>query len=152
QGRQGPRLVMAYLAFGLAVCVKQHFVMPATISTCLLVLGWWRGRVRRKAIERGLLVGAAVATMVYVLESLVTGGRSWQAAFVAAGSVRLIHPADWDHVGIIWVGIIGLTAGLILTLTAAGLAAVMARPGIGRKVVAILGCVWIGLILSLLDL
>src|SRR5262245_46903433 len=152
KGSQGPRLVVAYMAFGLAVCVKQHFVMAATISTGLLVVGWWRGRVRWKAIERGLLVGAAVAAVVYGLEGLVTEGRIWQAAFWAAGAVGLVHPADWDHVGVTWVGIIHMTAGLIVLLVAAGLAAVAARPGNARKAVALTGTGWVGLILVLLAL
>jgi hypothetical protein len=148
----GWRLLGAAAAFALSVCVKQHFVMPATISMGLLILGCARGRVLCQAIGRGLLVAAAIVTVVYGLEGLVTGGRIWQAAFLAPGAVGRVHPADWDHVGITWVGIIHMTAGLILLLVAAGLTAVMAQPGIGRKVVAILGTGLVAFILVLLAL
>jgi hypothetical protein len=148
----GPRLLGAAAAFALAMCVKQHFVMPATISMGLLVLGCARGRVRCQAIGRGVLVTAAIVTAVYACEGWVTGGRSWQAAFLAAGAVGRVHPADWDHVGVAWVGIIHMSAGLILLLVAAGLTAVMVQPGIGRKVVALLGTGLVAFILVLLAL
>jgi hypothetical protein len=152
KGSQGPRLLLASAAFGLAVCVKQHFVMPATISTWLLITGWWQGQVRWRLLGRSLLLGATVAAVVYGLEGLVTEGRIWQAAFLAAGAVGRVHPADWGHVTLTWLGIIHMTVGLIVLLVAAGLAAVGARSGMIRKTIAIAGTGWVGFILVLLAL
>jgi hypothetical protein len=146
------RLLGAAAAFALSVCVKQHFVMPATISLGLLIRGAARGRLPGQAIGWGVLAAAVIVTVVYVGEGLVTGGRIWQAAFLAAGAVGRVHPAGWDHAGIIWVGTIHRTAGLLLLLVATGLAAVMAQPGIGRKVVALLGTGLVAFIVVLLAL
>src|SRR5205823_13955896 len=62
QPPRGRPVVWAYAAFGLAVCVKQHFVVPAAVSTGLLLAGWWRGRVSWKEIERGVLLGLVIVT------------------------------------------------------------------------------------------
>jgi hypothetical protein len=152
EGRSPPgrRVEWAYAAFGLAACVKQHLVAAAAVSAGLLLAGWWRGRVSWKELERGVLVGLGVVAAVYGLEGLATGGRIWQASFVAAGRVGRVHPGDWDHVGINFVGIVNRTAGLIVLLAAAGLSTLAARPGLMRKILAGLGTGWIGLIVGLL--
>ena len=108
------RLPSAYAAFALAVCVKQHFLAsPPTVSTVLLLGAWRRGLVAWKEIERGLLVAVAIVAAVYGLEGMATRGRVWQAVIVAAGGVGRVHPGDWDHVYIVFVGITNRTAGLI---------------------------------------
>jgi hypothetical protein len=125
---RGVSLLGAYAAFGLAVCVKQHFLAAPAVSTGLLLWSWWRGRVAWPAIERSLLVAGAIVAALYGLEGMATGGRMWQAVVVAAGSVGRIHPAGWLHVGTVVTAVIGKCAGLIALLAAAGLAAMATRP------------------------
>jgi hypothetical protein len=127
----GTRLLWAFSSFGLAACVKQHFVMAATLSTFLLLRSCRRSRVGWEAVERGVLVALVIAGAVYGLEGVASEGRIWQAAFVAAGAVGRVHPADWLHVGTVALAVIGKSAGLIALLASAGLAAVGARPGLG---------------------
>jgi hypothetical protein len=141
----GPWLEWAYAAFGLAVCVKQHFVMAAAVSTGLLTAAGWPS----KGILRGGLVALGIVVGVYGLEWLATGGRIWQAAIVAAGAVGRVHAADWDHVWIAFLRVTEKTTGLILLLAAAGLSTVVAQPGLGRTIIAVVGTVVIGMIVGL---
>ena len=93
----GRRVILGYAAFGLAVCVKQHLVAGAAVSTILLLSGR-AGRVRFDAVVRGLAVGAGIVAFVYGIEWVMTGSRIWEAAFVAARHVGRVHPGGWDHV------------------------------------------------------
>jgi hypothetical protein len=146
----GPRLAWAYAAFGLAACIKQHFVAAAAISTGLLLAARRRGRVSGKPIDRGILVAAVLVVGVYGVEGLMTRGRVYEAEFAAAGFTGRVHPADWHHVWIVALRVIERTAGLILLLAAAGLGAVAARPGVGRTLLAVLGTGVITMIVALL--
>jgi hypothetical protein len=145
-------LMAAYTAFGLAACVKQHFLVVAAISTVLLVGAGWRGRLALKRVGSGVVWATTIALVVYGLEELVTGGWMSQAVLIAAGRVGQVHPANWDHVGIVFVGVVKRAAGLIAWLAAAGLAAVAARPGLGRTAIAVAGGGAIGLVIALLVL
>ena len=82
----------------------------------------------------------------------MTGGRIWEAAFVAARDVGRVHPGGWDHVLVVLLGLINRTAGLIVLLSAVGLARVGASPGIGRKVFLVTGLGLIVLIIVTLSL
>jgi hypothetical protein len=126
------RLAAAYAAFGLALCVKQHFVVAPAISTGLLMGACWRGRLAWRRIERSVVLGVGIVVVVYGFEEILTGGRMWQSVFVAAGSVGRVHPADWLHVATVGLAVIGKSAGLIVLLGSAGLATVAVRPGLAR--------------------
>jgi hypothetical protein len=141
----GGRLAAAYAAFGLAACVKQHFVVAAAISMVLL-LSARRVRVSSGVIARSVLVALGIVVAVYGLEGLATRGRVWQAAFVVAGSVGQIHPGGWGHVKTTFAQIILKSIGLIALLLAAGVAIVESRPGILRRVVETAGNAVIALI------
>ena len=102
--------------------------------------GWVRGRLGLGAVARVVLPGVAVAGLVYGVEWLVTGGRVWDAAFVAAANVGRVHPGDWDKVLIVFLGIVNRSAGMVALLAAAGLhrgreaarrAALDSRPALG---------------------
>jgi hypothetical protein len=67
-----------------------------------------------------------------------------------AGAVGRVLPADWFHVSLLFVGIVGNTKGLLLLLAAAGLSAVAARPGIIPKTIAGLGTASIAVVLAML--
>jgi hypothetical protein len=63
-----------------------------------------------------------VAGLVYGAEWLVTGGRVWEAAFVAAANVGRVHPGDWLHVGTVLAAMLGNSAGLAaLAVAGAGM-------------------------------
>jgi hypothetical protein len=147
--RAGPRLAWAYAAFGLAACVKQHFVAPAAISTGLLMAARWRGRVSGKAIDRGILLAALIVVGVYGVEGLMTGGRVYEAAFVAARAVGRVHPADGSHIRLIALGVTERTTGLILLLAAACLCVLADGPGLGRALLTVVGTGLIGMIVAL---
>ncbi len=90
-----PSLVAAFTLFGLAVCVKQHMVAGALVSTCLLLAAWRRGEVALRSIERGLLTAVAIVLVVYGTEELASGGRMSQALVVAAANAARVHPVGW---------------------------------------------------------
>jgi hypothetical protein len=144
----GRRLVLASALFGLAACVKQHLLAAWAVSAGLMAWGWLRGRLGPGAMARVLLPGAAVAVLVYGAEWLVTGGRVWDAAFVAAANVGRVHPGDRDHVFIVCLGLGERSSGQITLLAAAILVAVAARPGLVRKSLAWVGTVAIGLVVA----
>jgi hypothetical protein len=146
--RAGGRVLWAFVAFGLAACVKQHMIAAVAVSTVLLLVGWREGRVRSGTIVRGLTAFVGIVTVVYGLEWVVTGGRIWEAAFVAGGSVGRVHPGGWGHVEVALWGLIIRAAGLIALLPAVGVAMVGAWRGLGRRIVLVAGIGLIGLILA----
>ncbi len=146
---EAAKLLWAYTAFGLAVCVKQHDVGAAAISTGLLLSAWLRGRLRFHWIVSSLLVASSIVLLDYGAEEFVTNGRMSQAVLVAAANVGRIHPADWVHVRIVAVASLGRTIGLIALLTAAHLAVTGSRLGLGRRVFAMGGAVLVGLLVGL---
>jgi hypothetical protein len=139
----GRRVIWGYAAFGLAACVKQHMVATAAVSTILLLLAGRGSQVRLGAIVRGLAVGVGIGAFVYGVEWVMTGGRIWEAAFVAARDVGRVHPGGWDHMSIVLLALLNRAIGLIVLLSAVGLARVAASPGIGRKVLLVIGLVLI---------
>ncbi len=100
------------------------------------------------AVARAVVPGIAVAAVVYGVEWLVTGGRIWEAAFVAAANVGRIHPGGWDHVWLVFLGITNRSAGLVAMLAAAALIAAGSRPGLVRRLLTGAGTVAIGLVLA----
>jgi hypothetical protein len=148
----GRRVIWGYAVFGLAACVKQHLVAAAAVSTMLLLLDSRGDRVRLGILARGLAVGAGIVALIYGLEWVVTGGRIWEAAFVAARDVGRVHPGGWDNLIICCLGLISRSIGLIVLLAAAALIAVSATPGIGRKLLLAAGLGLIALIIGALSL
>ena len=132
----GRRLVWAYSAFGLAVCVKQHHVAAGAVSTFLLLLAWRRGQVRTETIVRGLASAACVVSVVYGLEWVVTGGRIGEATFVAARGVGGVHPGDWLHVGTVIAAVVGKSAGIVNLLAAVSLSSIKVASAPGRWALA----------------
>ncbi len=146
--RAGGRVPWAFVAFGLAACVKQHMIVAAGVSTVVLLVGWREGRVRSGTIVRSLSVFAGIVAVVYSLEWVVTSGRIWEAAFVAAESVGRVHPGGWGHVEVVLWGLIHRAVALIVLLAAVGLARVGTRRGVGRKIGLVAGFGLIALILA----
>ncbi len=146
------RLMLAYTAFGLAVCVKQHDVGAATISTGLLLSAWLSGRLTFGRILSCLLVATLIVLVVFGAEEFATGGRMSQAVLIAAARVGRMHPADWGHVRVVAIASFGRAIGLIILLSAAHVAAVESRLGLSRRAFAMAGVALVGLMLGLLIL
>jgi hypothetical protein len=138
---RGAFLVAAFVAFGLAACVKQHFVATAAISASFLISAGLRGRLSFNPVARGLLTGLTIVLVVYGTEELATGGRMSQAVFRAAAAATRVHPADAIRASIVFFAILGKSSGLITIMMAAGLANVGARGGTARVALAVLGTV-----------
>jgi hypothetical protein len=151
---RGTSLATAFAAFGLAACVKQHYVAAPAISTIFLVSAVLRGRLSFKLVACGLLTGLTIVLVVYGTEDLATGGRMSQAVFRAAAAATRVHHADSGRAAIVFVAILGKSSGLIAIMVAAGLANVGARAGTGRAALVVVGTVLTGLITasSLLNL
>ena len=145
----GWMLPVAFAAFALALCIKQHFFVGPVISTGLLLAAWRRGRLAFKFIERGLLTGVAIVLVVHGAEEMASSGKMSQAVFRAAGHAARIHPADWIRAGVVMSAIVGKSSGLIALLTAAGLAVVGSRQGRTRRIFATAAGGLVGLIFVL---
>jgi hypothetical protein len=135
----GAVLTAAFTAFGLSICIKQHFVAGPVTSTCLLLAACRRGRVAFGQIQRSLLFASALVLALYGIEELASSGRMSQAVFIAAMKAARTHPAEWLNTVIVLSAITGRSTSVIALLAAAGLATVGAGPGFGRRAFALLG-------------
>jgi hypothetical protein len=142
------RVPWAYVAFGLAACVKQHLITAAGVSTILLLAGWRESRVRPRTLAQALAAFLGVVTVVYGLEWLVTGGQIWESAFVAAANVSRVHPGGLGHVQVLLIAVTSRAVGPIALLTAAGLIMVGAWSGIGRRIILAGGLALLGLTMT----
>ena len=143
---RGTRLPTAFAAFGLAACVKQHYVVATAISTVFLISALLRGRLSFKLVACGLLTGLTIVLVVYGTEDLATGGRMSQAVFRAAAAATRVHPADSIRASIVFIAILGKSSGLIAMMVAAGLANVGARGRAGVAAIVFPGTVLMVLI------
>jgi len=142
-------LLAAFALFGLAICVKQHFIVGPLCSTCLLLAAWRRGQVALRSIVRGLLSASTLVLVVYGTEELATGGRMSQAVFLAAANVTRVHPADWSYTMIVLTAIIGRSSGLIALLVGSCLAVVSVDANLGRRAFVAAGTFLVGLVIAL---
>ncbi|MFI5457589.1 MAG: hypothetical protein ACHRXM_19275 [Isosphaerales bacterium] len=145
-------LMAAFASFGLAICVKQHFMVGPLYSTCLLLAAWRRGQIAFRSIVRGLLTAATLVLVVYGTEELATGGRMSQAVFLAAINVARVHPSDWFHSLIVLIAIFGRSSALIALLVASCLAMVSVDASLGRRAFVAAGTLLVGVIVVLVIL
>jgi hypothetical protein len=120
---RGRRLASASVLFGLSACVKQHLLAAWAVSVAFAAGGRLRGRPGSSPMLRLVLPGALVVALVYGAEWLVTGGRVWEAAFVAAANVGQVHPGGWLHVVTVLAAMVGKSAGLAALAVAGAIAA-----------------------------
>ena len=97
--RSRARVLAAYAAFGLALCVKQTYVVAPAICTALLVAARVRGRLPSRAVGQGVVLALAVVGAVYGADWVVTGGRTFEPVFVIAGGLARLRPANWGRAG-----------------------------------------------------
>ncbi len=136
----------AYVAFALALCIKQHYVVCPLVCTVLLVTAWRRGRIGRRALERSVLAGLVIVLCVYAAEELATGGRMTQSVFRAAAHTSRVHPGDWIRTAVVMLAICGQSSALTALLIAAGLAGIAPRRSLGLLILTGTATGLIGLI------
>lgn len=141
------RMVIASALFGLAVCVKQHLVAAWAVTVVWVAVSWLRGRAAVRPVLLVTVPGLVVAGSIYATEWRVTGGRIWDATFVAASSIGRVHPGSWDTVALLLLGILERSAGLVTLLVAAPAVTLAARSTVLRAVVAAVGTLAISLVL-----
>jgi len=148
EGRSNSRILWGYVAFGLALCVKQHLVVEAGICTVFLI---WKSRgagIPISTIARAIAVCALIVTTVYGAEWVITGGEIWNSAFVAARQVGQIYPGGFRHCGLILYAITRRETALLALIALTGLTALSFSSGALRKTIAILGALIYGLIVA----
>jgi hypothetical protein len=128
------RLTASFVCFGLAVCIKQQFVVAPAISTTLLLVAWMHGQINWRQLARPPLVALIIVLIDYGLEEWATSGRMSHSVFVAAAGVARIHPADWYFAGNIFLALIWKCVGIILLAAAALVAFMSNAQGRGRRV------------------
>jgi hypothetical protein len=139
-------VVSAFATFGLALCVKQQFIMAPAISSVLVTTACLRGRISSKAVALAILTGAAIMLAVYGTEEVVTRAEMSQSVFRAALAVSQVHPADTIRALLILYGIFARSSGMIALLLAASLVSAAYGRGIVRTGIVILGGGTLGLI------
>lgn len=139
EGRR--RLGWASVLFGLAICVKQHLLVGWAVGSWLAARGWMRGQLGFRSLAWLVVPGLSVAILNYGAESVATGGRVWEAAFVVAAHVGRVHPGDWHRAAIVLMGVASRSAGLVTAIVAAlilpgGMPNSLRRVSIGAATVA----------------
>jgi hypothetical protein len=125
-------VLAAYAVFGLALCVKQHYVAAPAVSTILLLAV--RRRLLLKSIGAGILLCLGIVLLVYGVEEIATDGWMSRSILIAASQVPQVHPANWRYVEIVLTGLAERSFGLVAVFGAVGLAAVGGTAGWLRKV------------------
>lgn len=139
EGRR--RLVAASILFGLAVCVKQHLLVAWGVSLAAAIAAGRGGRSGPRTLVCLALPGIVTAAAIYGIEWVVTSGRIWDAAFMAASRISRIHPGGGNMVLILFLVIVDRSAGAWAMIVAGVLSVASSRPGAGRAI-AIMGAWW----------
>jgi hypothetical protein len=112
-------VVLAYIVFALAFCVKQQSLVPAAVSSVLLSAVWVRQRVGLRFIVGAHLAALGVVVLYLLVEQGITRGMMLQSAFVLPGGpFREINRASWSHVREVFVVIAKKLIGLIALMAA----------------------------------
>jgi hypothetical protein len=137
-------IICAFAAFGLAMCVKQHFAGGLVAGTLLLLREWRRGRVSSRVVLLGVLLAFGVAAVLFAAEEVATEGRMSQAVFLAASATARTHPGDWGRAAIVVAAIILGSTCLVTLLATAGLAQLASSRAGGQRQIAKAGLVLVG--------
>jgi len=144
------RLIMlAFVFFALAACVKQHLIVAAAVSMVLLVAACARRRVRFKVLAGAFLIDTLILFSYFGLEEWLTKGHMSKAVIVAARACSVFHPATWQFARDSMLVLSWKCVGLILLLATAALAGVVARSGVWSRLLAASGIALIGLVSTL---
>ncbi len=136
-------IVLAFVFFALAGCVKQHLVAASGVAFFILIGARAQGRLGWKTLAGALIVEAAVLFSYYGLEEWATAGRM-SRSMLAAKDAAIIHPSTWRSAGEFMLVLCWKCVGLILVLAAAAVAA--ARAGLWWRLLSTGGMVLIGIV------
>jgi hypothetical protein len=139
----------AFACFGVAMCVKQHFVMAPLISSLLLVRAWVRGQIALVSIASCGLIAMTIVVFYYGTEEWISEGRMSRSILFAARSAETVHPSDWLSALGLFLVLSWKCVGLILLLGAAGLAVISTRPSIVWRAFVAAATVLIGSMVAL---
>jgi hypothetical protein len=130
------QLSVAYAAFGIAICTKQHFLGGAVVSSVLLGVALVRGQ--QKAFPIALAHGVGLATVIsyYGAEEILTGGMMSKSVFVLPSSIQNVTGGSWLGVLGVFLEVGKRSLGLSSLLIACFL--VIGRRGMFRKLDAVL--------------
>ncbi len=145
-------LIGAYLSFGLAVCVKQTYVVTPLVSTILLIAAQVRGRLKSRGFGQALLIALAVVSANFGAEWWLTAGRVFEPVFVVAGSLGRLRPADWSRAAALVAEVAIWSLGLLALWVSAMLAVVGSKPGKIRFAVTFAGSITLLTVLILAGL
>jgi hypothetical protein len=130
-------VVAGFAAFGLAICIKQHFVGGAVVSLILLLGAWRRRRIPLRLIGGGVLTAVGVVAAVFGIEELYTQGMMSKAIFIAAPATVRVHPTNGMRAAIVLSNIMAGSLSLIALLTCAKLALVASHGRLGQAVAVV---------------
>ena len=142
-------IMLAFVCFALAACVKQHLIVAAGVSTVLLVAACARRRVRFRVLAGALSIAMLILFSYYGLEEWLSKGHMSKAVFVAARACSVIHPASWRSAVESMLVLSWKSVGLILLLAAAARAGVVARRGFWPRLFAAASIALIGIVSTL---
>ncbi|WZO97218.1 hypothetical protein EP7_004241 [Isosphaeraceae bacterium EP7] len=118
-GRRPTRdLILAYTAFALASCAKQHDVFVAAACSLGLFVGVFRGRFRARDVIVAHAASVAIVAAYYGVEEWVTGGMMSRSVFILPARFRELTYGGWPRVGIIFYDVIRRSAGLLVIAVA----------------------------------
>ena len=123
------KIVMAFVCFGAAACVKQQLLANAAASTLLLAAAWRQKRLDFATLVIALLCDAAVIFTYYGAEFLITDGRIAQSVYQGARACAVVHPATWPDARNLLLVLCWKCIGLVLLSAAAALAWVESATG-----------------------
>ena len=139
-------IVLAFVCFALAGCVKQHFVMASGVAFFLLMGARAQGRLDWKTLAVAILVEATILFAYYGFEEWLTAGRM-SRSMLAAKDAAVIQPSTWQSAGEFMLVLCWKCVGPILLLAAAAVAA--ARADLWRRLLSSGGAVIIALVAAL---
>jgi hypothetical protein len=140
----GRAIAVAFAAFGLAMCVKQHLVGGPVAGILLLLGAWLRGRMLLRFVLLGALLALVIVAIFVAAEEVATEGRMSQAVFLAAAATARTHPGDWVRAVIVVSAIVLGSTCLIALLATAGLVPIAASQAAGPGKLAGAGLVLVG--------
>jgi hypothetical protein len=142
-------ILVAFVAFGMAISIKQLYMIAPAVSAGLLWISWHDRPRKRIWIIVAIAVSVFLPMSVYCLEELLTGGRMSRAVFVAARATVRVHPADWMRSYMIMLSVVWKSIGWLTVWMASLLGAIAAGMGAGRRAVTVLGTLIVGWVVFL---
>ena len=143
------RLFAAFVAFALAVCVKQQYVIAAGVSLALMFWAWIHRRMAFSVIGGCLALALAIVSGYYGFEQWFTSGQLTHSVFSAARHVMEVHPADDFFALNLTLALIWKCVGPILLIGAASAAMAAGKTGYAPSIFVRASTLLIGLITAL---